>query len=215
MLYKFSPRPEYLQASDRILTWLQKHTYSAKDIPVKRGKGDATIATDTYAWSIAAIGPEKLKALGLDPDAILDYAEQHCRVEVGFLRPEGLRVNIKGFDFAPLQHSSRGGVVSAEWTAQMAIAFKTMADFYRGRGADIQSRGYQLKAEEYLSELAKMVISSDSPSGQGAGCLPYATEDYVDTGHGWITPRGGSTGSVAATAYTFFAVNGFNPLELK
>ena len=60
-----------------------------------------------------------------------------------------------------------------------------------------------------------MLISSSSASGQGEGCLPYATQDNVDTGHGWMTPQGSHTGSVSGTAYTLFAYYGFNPLELK
>jgi hypothetical protein len=60
-----------------------------------------------------------------------------------------------------------------------------------------------------------MIISSSSPTGQGESCLPYATQDFVDTGHGWMTPKGNSTGSVAGTAYAFFAYYGYNPLELK
>jgi len=60
-----------------------------------------------------------------------------------------------------------------------------------------------------------MIISSPSPSGQGESCLPYATGDFVDTGHGWFTPKGNSTGSLAGTAYTFFAYSNYNPLELK
>jgi hypothetical protein len=72
-----------------------------------------------------------------------------------------------------------------------------------------------LKADTYLAELSNMIISSPSPSGQGESCLPYATQDYVDTGHGWMTPKGSSTGSVAGTAYALFAYYNYNPLELK
>jgi hypothetical protein len=60
-----------------------------------------------------------------------------------------------------------------------------------------------------------MIISSPSPSGQGRGCLPYASSDFVDTGHGWMTPKGSSTGSVSGTAYTLFAYYGWNPLQLN
>lgn len=51
-----------------------------------------------------------------------------------------------------------------------------------------------------------MVISSPSPSGQGQGCLPYASSDFVDTGHGWMTPKGKNTGSVSATIYTILLI---------
>lgn len=215
MLHKITHKDEYLEAGNKVLKWLAKHTYDKTDIPVKRGKGDSTIATDTYAWSIAAIGPEKLQELGMNPDMIIEFAEQNCSVEVSYERPSGQSVKIKGFDFAPQRNLARGGVVSSEWTAQMVMAFKMMADFYYKKGMTAKARSYALKAEEYLNELGNMLISSPSPSGQGEGCLPYATQDYVDTGHGWMTPKGKSTGSVAGTAYTLFAYYNYNPLEIK
>lgn len=213
MLYSLTSNPKYSSARDKVLHWIVNNTYNSKDIPVKRGKGDSTIATDTYAWSIAAIGPEKLKEIGMNPDKILDFAEQNCLVEVSYMRPEGRVVKIKGFDFAPQKHLSRGGVVSSEWTAQMVMSFKIMAEFYYKNGMDKKAKAYKVKAEEYLMQLGNMLISSPSPSGQGEACLPYATQDFVDTGHGWMTPKGATTGSVAGTTYTLFAYYNYNPLS--
>ncbi len=215
MLYQMTHQEEYAQARDKVLSWLVAHTYDKTDIPIKRGKGDSTIATDTYAWSIAAIGPEKLEKLGMNPDQIMSFAEQNCAVEVSYTRPDGQTVKIKGFDFAAKGHIARGGVVSSEWTAQMIMSFRIMADFYRKKNMPAEAQGYEAKAQEYLANLGKMIISSPSPSGQGESCLPYATQDFVDTGHGWMTPKGSSTGSVAGTAYTLFAYHNYNPLELK
>jgi hypothetical protein len=97
----------------------------------------------------------------------------------------------------------------------MVIAFKIMSDYYFKKDMIAKARSYKLKADEYLAQLGNMVISSPSPSGQGESCLPYATADFVDTGHGWLTPKGKSTGSVAGTAYTLFAYYNYNPLEFK
>ncbi|MBU4346783.1 MAG: hypothetical protein KKH29_05620 [Candidatus Omnitrophica bacterium] len=215
MLYKITGQLVYQQASDKVLTWLVQHTYDSLDIPVKRGRGDSTIATDTYAYSIIAIGPDKLEDLGMNPDRIIEFAEQNCAVEVLYTRPEGQTIKIKGFDFASQRHSPRGGVVSSEWTAQMVIAFKIVADFYHEKGMLAKARSYENKADEYLAELSNMIISSSSPSGQGESCLPYATQDAVDTGHGWMTPKGKFTGSVSGTTYTLFAYYDYNPLELQ
>ncbi|MDD5254532.1 MAG: PilZ domain-containing protein [Candidatus Omnitrophica bacterium] len=216
MLHKTTRNDAYAQARDRVLNWLVKHTYGKTDLPIKRGKGDSTIATDTYAWSIAAIGPAKLEELGMNPDRIMEFAEEHCSVEVEYLRPgEAQPIKIKGFDFAPQVHVARGGIVSSEWTAQMVISFKIMADFYHKKGMIAKSRAYLVKADEYLANLSNMIISSPSPSGQGESCLPYATQELADTGHGWMTPRGNSTGSVSGTTYTIFAYYNYNPLELK
>ncbi|MFC1674863.1 PilZ domain-containing protein [Candidatus Omnitrophota bacterium] len=215
MLHEVTGKDVYPEARDKVLGWLVKHTYDQVDIPVKRGKGDATIATDTYAWSIAAIGPEKLESLGMNPDRIMDFAQKACGVQTSFVRPEGNSLIIKGFDFAPQRHVARGGVVSSEWTAQMVISFKIMAEFYRSKNMPAKAHAYDLKANEYLAELGKMIISSSSPSGQGESCLPYASHGFVDTGHGWMTPKGNSTGSVSGTAYTLFAYYNYNPLSLK
>ncbi|MBU1727332.1 MAG: hypothetical protein KJ880_06865 [Candidatus Omnitrophica bacterium] len=215
MLYEITGKAQYRKAAEEVLSWLVQNTYNKQDIPVARGKGDSTIATDTYGWSIAAIGPEQLEKVGMNPERIVEFAEQNCAVQVQFLRPDGKKVPIKGFDFASSLHLARGGIVSSEWTAQMILAFKIMEDYYFKKEMPAKARSYALKAKQYLSELGNMVITSPSPSGQGGICLPYATEDMVDTGHGWKTPQGKSTGSVAGTAYTLFAYYGYNPLELK
>lgn len=215
MLSKVTGKQMYREAAEKTINWLTLHTYDSQDLPVKRGKGDSTIATDTYAWSIAAIGPQKLKDIGMNPDKIMEFVEENCGVEVNFTRPNGQNVRIKGFDFAPQRNMARGGVVSSEWTAQMIVSFKIMADYYVKKGDLLKGRDYEKKAEMYLGELGNMIISSSSPSGQGEGCLPYATQDDVDTGHGWTTPKGSRTGSVSGTTYALFAYHGFNPLELK
>jgi Glycosyl hydrolase family 76 len=214
MLAKVTNKEKYVQAAEKTLGWLARNTYGREDLPVKRGKGDSTIATDTYAWSIAAIGPARLKTLGMDPDKIMEFVEENCEAEVDFIRPGGQTVKIRGFDFAPQRNVARGGVVSSEWTAQMVVSFKIMADYYSKGGKTAKSAAYRDKADNYLAQLGNMIISSPSPSGQGEGCLPYATQDFVDTGHGWRTPKGKYTGSVSGTAYAIFAYYGYNPLEL-
>lgn len=215
MLYQITKQAKYKEVKDKILSWLVRYSYDRPDVPIMRGKGDSTIATDTYAWSIAALGPEKLTTLGMNVDKIIEFAEKNCTVEVAYERPEGTSVKIKGFDFASQKHIARGGVVSSEWTAQMVLSLKIIADFYQEKGMIAKARSYDFKADEYLAGLSNMIISSPSPTGQGEGCLPYASIDAVDTGHGWITPQGKFTGSLSGTAYTLFAYYNYNPLELE
>ena len=214
MLYAATGKDIYRSQMAATLKWIKENTYSAKEGRMARGKGDSTIATDTLAWAIAAIGPRTLASEGMDPDAIMKFAEEHCLVSTVFNRPDGEAVNIKGFDFAKSRNIARKGVVSTEWTAQMVISYKMMADYYRELGDAARSDEYAGKASFYLGELDKMIISSPSPSGQGAGCLPYASQPSADTGHGWRTPGGAQTGSVSGTAYTIFAKKGYNPLSL-
>ena len=215
MLYRITGKDVYRKESRSTLAWIKEHTYSKKDGGMKRGKGDATIATDTFAWAIAAIGPATLAAEGMDPDDIMRYAEEECAVTASFTRPDGQTVTVAGFDFARARNKPRGGIISTEWTAQMVTAFQVMAAHYELLGDATKAAAYRKKASHYLGELDKMVISSPSPSGQGAGCLPYASQASADTGHGWRTPSGSQTGSVAGTAYTIFAKEGYNPLALQ
>ena len=215
MLYKITQEDSYRDAGLSILFWLKANAYDSLDIPIKRGKGDATIATDTYAWSIASLGPQRLIDLGMDPEAIMRFAKDNCGVEVEFQRPDNGSVLVKGFDFARARHIARGGVISAEWTAQMALSYKLLSRYFAAKDDIEKELIYKNKAEEYLEELSKMIISSPSRTGQGQGCLPYASSDFVDTGHGWTTPKGENTGSLSATIYAILAYYGFNPLELS
>ena len=213
MLYKITTARKYKDAASIALTWLKDVGYNKPEARFMRGRGDSTIATDTFSWAIAAIGPEVLAVNDMDPDGIMEFAEKECRVEAKFNRPEGRAVDVTGFDFAKAQNVGRGGIVSTEWTAQMIVAFNIMSDYYKDKHDPEKERIYRHKAEYYLAQLGKMAISSPSPTGQGEGCLPYASIDNVDTGHGWRVAKGRRTGSVAGTAYYVFAYTDHNPLS--
>lgn len=213
MLYDLTGEDVYNQAALTTLAWLKDVGYNKQEGRFLRGKGDATIATDTFSWAIAAIGPATLSENNMDPDGIMEFAEKECKVETKFYRPEGRAVDVTGFDFAKSQNIGRGGIISTEWTAQMIVAFRIMADYYKYRGNIEKEVIYKFKAEYYLSQLGKMVVSSPSPTGQGEGCLPYASMDNVETGHGWRVANGRRTGSVAGTAYYIFAYEDYNPLK--
>jgi len=214
-LYGITGNKKYLNSSQKILTWLKKNAYMKAERRLSRGKGDATIATDTLSWSIAALGPALLKDEGMDPDDILEFAEENCKVTVDYNSPSGEKGKITGFDFAKARNIGRGGVISTEWTAQMISAFRIMSDFYRRQKNLKKAKLYQDKAEFFLAELDKLTINSASKTGQGAICLPYATHQNVDTGHGWRTPSGRNTGCIAGTAYAIFAKKNFNPFEIR
>ncbi len=219
MLYRMTGKEEYGTAAKKVLNWLQtyamvKHSDSYRRPPINRGRGDSTIATDTFAWSLAAIGPALLEKMQMDPEEIMNFAEKHCGVTVSFKRPSGVVVKVSGFDFAKYTHMPRGGMISPEWTSQMIISFQILAHYLKKKGDLIKANYCAQKARFYLNELNKLIIASPSPQGQGEGCLPYATLENADTGHGWRTPRGTSTGSVAGTAYMMMAIKGFNPLTL-
>ncbi len=215
MLYGATKNEAYQLAAQRTLAWLKTHAYNGTEPPINRGKGDATIATDTFSWAICSLGPETLFRTEMDPEQIIRYAEDNCLVEVEYCRPEGEVVKVCGFDFSKHEHLARGGIVSTEWTAQMIVAYQVMADYFAQKGILDKARDSRQKANFYLNELSKMLICSPSKVGQGEGCLPYASDTSADTGHGWRTPKGKKTGSLAGTAYAIFANMGYNPLSFS
>jgi predicted nucleic acid-binding Zn-ribbon protein len=215
MLYKITKDRKYLDAQEKTLRWVKNNAFNRREGRLNRGKGDATIATDTFAWAIAAIGPRLLKELDMDPDQIIDFAETTCLVNTDYARPDGEQLKITGFDFGKYEHLPRGGIVSTEWTAQMVVTLRLMADYHREGANFTKETYYKRKADFYLSELEKMVIASPSKIGQGEGCLPYASQDEVDTGHGWRVAEGARTGSTAGTAYVIFAKYSYNPMMLQ
>jgi len=215
MLYKIIEDDRYLEAQNRALDWLKKNSFNRLEYRLNRGKGDATIATDTFAWAIAAIGPQLLKESDMDPDQIMDFTETNFLVTADYTRQDGEKVKVTGFDFGKYEHMSKGGIVSTEWTSQMIVSFRVMADYYKKNGDFNKVKYYDKKADFYLSEMEKMIISSPSKAGQGQACLPYATQDDADTGHGWKIAQGTKTASIASTAYTVFTKYNYNPLVLE
>ncbi len=220
MMHQLTQEEKYRTAQKKVLSWLKTyamipHGKDYQSPPINRGRGDATIATDTFAWSLAALGPEKLKQLGMDPEEIMNFAEEHCAVRVNFTRPSGVQIEVAGFDFAKYVNMPRGGMISPEWTSQMIVSYQILSRYFSQKERVIQAGYYAEKARTYSGELNKLIIASPSPKGQGEGCLPYATLENADTGHGWSTPSGTRTCSVAGTAYMIMAIKQFNPLVLN
>ncbi|NQT22355.1 MAG: PilZ domain-containing protein, partial [Candidatus Omnitrophica bacterium] len=96
MLYDITGKDIYKENRDQTLKWIKDNTYSAKTGGMKRGKGDATIATDTLAWAIAAVGPAMLFKEGMNPEGIMKFAEENCLVKTNFMRPDGTIVSVSG-----------------------------------------------------------------------------------------------------------------------
>jgi len=213
LFYRLTGKNSYNKAALKIKDWIARYAYTSYGPPVKRGKGDPTIATDTYSWSITALGPKMLYSLDMNPEIILEFGVKNCEVSTNFKRKQG-DVVLTGFDFAKVKNMSRGGVVSGEWTSQMILAFEVMADCLKNKDS-LKSEIYMQKAVFYFSELQKMLITSLSKSGREDPCLPYASVPFADTGHGWRTPKGNTTGSLAATAYFLLAYYGYNPLKAE
>lgn len=213
MLYKLTGEERYREAGSKTLHWLLSNIYDENGIRPLPAK--VNIDTDTSAWAIMAIGPVKLEELGVNPDRVIEFAENNCGVKTCYIRPGGQSVDLKGFGFPVPGGSGASGIVSSERTAQMVIAFKISADFYYQKGMIAKARAYASKIGEYLSELDNLIISSPSSYSQGESCLPYANQDLPEAVGGSKIIRSKSAGSLAATVYTLFAYYNYNPLALQ
>ncbi|MCM8819189.1 MAG: PilZ domain-containing protein [Candidatus Omnitrophica bacterium] len=198
LFYQLTGNTKYLDIANKIKSWITKFCYTSYGPPVRRGKGDSTIATDTFTMSLLCFGPKILAELNMDAEAILDFAVNNCEVEVNFANEK-----IKGFDFAKSRHLPRGGIISCEWTSQMILSFEVLADHYLNIDP-IKHKKYFQSASFYFNELKKMIINSPSKVGKTNFCLPYASASFADTGHGWYTPNANKYCSLAANAYFLF-----------
>lgn len=180
----------YAKSRDATLAWLVRYAFDPAGPSVRRGKRDDTLACDTYSWSVASLGPSVLQQAGMDPQSVMQKAEDLCLVTVEREGTEGVPVVLSGFDFTDAMKIGRKPIISSEWTSQAALSWLIAGDAAR--------------ASDYLERIAPLA------SGRS---FPYASAPSADTGHGWKTPAGMQTGSVAGTAYYLLARLGYNPLD--
>jgi len=208
MLHQATGETRFASAGRAALDWLSVRAFEPGAGRIRRGKNDDLIATDVYTWAISGIGPVTLAGFGLDASRLMSVIETQCRALVEIKRPGAEVETIRGFDFTNGERLSRREVISTEWTAQAVIAYRILARREDAIGNGQKSAAMLQKADLYLGQLEAMSIRySDGTSG-----LPYASHPGADTGHGWKTPQGDSTGSIAGTAYYWFARQDYNPL---
>jgi hypothetical protein len=219
-LYRVTGRDKYREAADKVFNWINKSAYNRGIHAFNRGESDASVATDANVLAILSLGPEKMYENRMDPEKVLEFIERRCRAQVEYRRPDGRVVLVEGFDFTDPQIARREPAISSEWTAQAVVAYKIIADYFEDRDPG-KSIDYKSKAEYYLAQLQNIAIVKGGIIEQrGIGlplivmALPYASEEAVDTGHGWRTPGGQETTSLAGTIYTIFAHRGYNYFEL-
>ncbi|RKY30231.1 MAG: hypothetical protein DRP68_06360, partial [Candidatus Omnitrophota bacterium] len=180
-LAKKTGNESYIEKRDGTWTWLYIFGYDKDGERFYRGEEDSTIATDVHSWpAVMSFLPEEI-----NKTALINFAEEHCKVTVNFTREDGQVVNVTGFAFKDNQD-----MISVEWTAQMIVAYL--------------ENGQPEKAKFYLTELAKLQSVK--------GGLRYATQFSTPTGHGWNTPSEGN--SLSSTIYAKWAQEGFNPWNI-
>ncbi|RKX90881.1 MAG: hypothetical protein DRP84_12445 [Spirochaetes bacterium] len=220
-LYRVTKKDKYREAADKVLHWITESAYNPGIHSFNRGENDTYVATDANVLSILSLGPDKMYENEIDPEDILDFIEKRCKVQVEYRRPDNTVVLVEGFDFTDPEIARRKPAISCEWTAQAVIAYRIIADYFKDKNPD-KSKDYRRKAEYYMAQLENIaLVKGGIIKEKGIGlplivmALPYASKEDVNTGHGWRTPQGQETTSLASTIYTIFANKGYNCFQLR
>lgn len=80
----------------------------------------------------------------MNPEDILKFAEDNCGATVEYTLPNGKAISVKGFDFAKERHLPRGGVISCEWTAQMALSYKILSKYFASKADKLKEKLYSV-----------------------------------------------------------------------
>lgn len=144
IMHQLTGKDKYLRSRENVLSWLLKDARNR----AKRAQDNSYIALDTYPWSIAALGPERLEELKINPDRIIEFAEDNYLKEI----------------------------VSLQEAARMAISSKIMARFYYKKGLRAKAHAYDMKADEYLSQICLSYAATD----ENTSSIAYAIFAYCD-----------------------------------
>jgi hypothetical protein len=200
-----------------VLRWLKETVYDPKNKIFFRGMNENGVdkikALDTVSWTVAALGPELLTQMHIDPYALMEYSERHFWTKT---LVEG-KVT-EGFDFT--DKAGRGSnlrIIWLEGTGQQIISYQVLSDYARRTGDDVKAEEYKEKAIRYAQNLD---IVSQAVKLQDMA-LPYTSfrpqeEEIVTTFQGeWEIPRGTRgqwVSSTASTIWRYFALAAFNPM---
>jgi len=221
-VYEITKNKKYRQAQIDVQEWIVKSAFNKGVHGFNRGQGDTHVAADANILTILSLGPKRLYKHNIDPEKVLKFTEDKCLVRVEYIRPDGAKIMVEGFDFTNPRIARRQPVISCEWTAQAIVAYKIMGDYFTKQDNSQKAEYYFNRADYFQSELEKVAIAKGGIiTKKGIGLpllimgLPYASEEQVDTGHGWATPGGRETTSICSTIYIIFAHEGYNIFMLN
>ena len=178
-LYEKTGNEKYKTAADKVISWLKDKGF--KNVP-HRGEDDETVATDVVALAIIFLGPQELVSMGLNPEDLIKFIEDKCKVAVEYKKPDDTTINITGFDYTnAIETGVRDySIISFEWTAEMICAYQILADYYAEQGDTEKADLYQEKADFFLEEFNKAKVE---------GIIPYASQEgwtFLPNEGGWV-----------------------------
>lgn len=175
-------------------------------------KGDAL---DTVSWTIAAIGPERLVEIGVDPFYLMKFADDNYLVQ-----DDVETEKIQGYDFTNYKTRKKDyTMVWFEGTGFHIVAMQVMANFSEKHGFTNRANYFKQKSKFFLNEMQR---ASDL-CNLIDGALPYTSKkpdekEIFTTFHWeWEIPRGKDgqwVSSASSTAWFIIALSAFNPLSL-
>jgi hypothetical protein len=212
---------------NHIEDWLVLTAFDPLAYTMNRGVNlsgaDRTRALDTTTWLISALGPECLKKRGIDPDKLMQYAEEAFVVHVNGRAgvdatdqpeadmtyespPELFSLHPEPPRIAEDQHR----MIWYEGLGQYINALNAMAAFAHQNGEEEKAVSYMKKAQHMTEEFDLASLSNQS---FGTAFI-YAT--YGKFFHdGWYTPQDAADGppsSLVAAVWRCFAGLGMDPL---
>ena len=210
--FQLTGEKKVAQSGDQLYDWLMTEMYDYQENVFRRGAGFrnnkwvrdplGNFATDTTAWA-------PVERMLLDSRLGADRQERLAKLDVMVRKTELLTgvydgEILKGFSFSPEARSR--GIISPEWSSQMAVLYKRMSEEHTGS----MKADYLKRYESLKKEVAAHYTQKD-----GGLVAPYAV--FKDgrvaanqpTEHDWNTPN--AYASVASIYYAF-AEAGSNPL---
>jgi len=204
----------FAQGRERCLDWLKKTGWNTAEKRLNRGYGkqpDLAVATDVHAWAISTLGKAGLEEIAPGAaESMVRFVEENCHATVAYRAPDGRTATVSGFDFvdrATALRLKRPPLVSAEWTFQLANAYKRLADDFEAHGAPDKAARYAQKRIDLIRQVMPMGTVQNGAMG-----FPYATLGDAPIGHEYRTPAPGSFSTIGA-AYGILALTGYDPLR--
>jgi hypothetical protein len=203
-------------ARDDLKEWLVHPGYAFSEGLFRRGGYlDSLKALDTSAWGILAFGVDGLREMGIDADALVSAIENEFMVNdlEGYGSYGGDPLTAKGFDFSSSTNAflaRRSAVKWVEGTTQMITVYRTLARYYsQAATLDLEKvSSYTERADHFAALNGNDRLLTDGGSSYSYSDSPNA-QVFFDV-PAWRTASGPS---VAAAAWVYYSLYGFNPFE--